>query len=234
MFNKYQKKKDDSKVLLLYLLLNGNDTEKIKMIEEVEDARRKVIYGVTSEVVNGRQFEQEIESIPTLIICSPQSYELYSDSRLIHIYTPENKESPICINDMSVISKVMVIEENCIVSSNAVRKKSMDEIEQFGFMYFYRYVRTGNMIIGKWKVTYDNETGLFQICYNLDGYGQKAEKKGTELVLFSSVEIDRTATYKFVIYIITKLRNEIFDNIGCLQDNFRMTDYELVVNESNG
>lgn len=234
MFNKYQKKKDDSKVLLLYLLLNGNDTEKIKMIEEVEDARRKVIYGVTSEVVNGRQFEQEIERIPTLIICSPQSYELYSDSRLIHIYTPENKESPICINDMSVISKVMVIEENCIVSSNAVGKKSMDEIEQFGFMYFYRYVRTGSMIIGKWKVTYDNETGLFQICYNLDGYEKQAEKKGTELVLFSSVEIDRTATYKFVIYIITKLRNEIFDNIGCLQDNFRMTDYELVVNESNG
>ncbi len=238
MFNKYQKKKDDSKVLLLYLLLNGNDTEKIKMVEEVEDSRRKVIYGVTSEVVNGRQFEQEIEGIQSLIICSPQSYELYSDSRLIHIYTPEER-TDICINDMSVISRVMVIEENCIVSSNAIEKKSPEEIEHLGFMYFYRYVRTGNMVIGRWKVVYDYESGLFQICYNPDGYPteelkQSEERKETELILFSSVEIDKTATYKFVIYIITKLRDEIHDKIGCKPDNFRMTDYELVVNDNNG
>lgn len=239
MFNKYQKKKDDSKVLLLYLLLNGNDTEKIKTIEEVEDSRRKVIYGVTSEVVNGRKFEQEIERIPTLIICSPQSYELYSDSKLIHIYTPAI-ENAIYINDMSVISKVMVIEENCIVSNNAIERKSPEEIEHLGFMYFYEYVRTGKMIIGKWKVVYDYKSGLFQICYNLDGYPtekeqkQSEENKRTELVLFSSVEIDKTATYKFVIYIITKLRDEIRDKIGCKPDNFRMTDYELVVNGSNG
>lgn len=259
MFNKYQKKKDDSKVLLLYLLLNGNDTEKIKMIEEVEDSRRKVIYGVTSEVVNGRQFEQEIEKIQSLIICSPQSYELYSNSRLIHIYTPK-EGNEICINDMAVISRVMVIEENCIVSSNAIEAKSPEDIEHLGFMYFYEYVRTGKMIIGKWKAVYENDNGLFQICYNPDGYPvekdekeikqdsenteveeseqdnetqEKSEekKKGIELVLFSSVEIDRTATYKFVIYIITKLRDEIYNNIGCRQNNFRITDYELVVND---
>lgn len=252
MFNKYQKKKDDSKVLLLYLLLNGNDTEKIKMIEEVEDARRKVIYGVTSEVVNGRQFEQEIESIQSLIICSPQSYELYSDSKLIHIYTPK-EGNEICINDMAVISRVMVIEENCIVSSNAIEEKSPEDIEQLGFMYFYEYVRTGKMIIGKWKAVYENENGLFQICYNPNGYPVKEKKKkseqknetevkqeqkkldkGIELVLFSSVEIDRTATYKFIIYIITKLRDEIYNKIGCEQNNFRITDYELVVNDRNG
>lgn len=242
MFNKYQKKKDDSKVLLLYLLLNGNDTEKIKMVEEVEDSRRRVIYGITSEVVNGRQFEMEIENIQAPVICSPQSYELYSESKLIHIYTPERGDIEICIHDMSVISKVMVIEKNCIVSSNAIERKSPADIEQFGFMCFYQYVLYGNMIIGRWKVSYDKD-GLFRICYNPDGYQaeeqeqkqsgeKKEEKKKIELVLFSSVEIDKTSTYKFVIYIITKLRDEIREN-RCEQNNFKMTDYVLVVNDSN-
>ena len=152
MFTKYQKKNNDSKVLLLYLLLNGNDMEKIKLVEEAEDSRRKVIYGVTSEAVNGRKFEQEIEAIEAPTVCSMQSYELYSDSKIIHIYTKENE-----------------------------------------FKIFYK------------------------------------GEKDKEFLLFSSVEIDRTATYKFVLYIISKSQEELMD--GVQQDNYKITDYELVVRD---
>ena len=223
LFNKYQKKRNDSKVLLLYLLLNGNDMEKVKIVEEAEDARRKVIYGITSEVVNGRQFSQEVESIKAPSVCSPQSYELYSDSKLIHIYTPES-EGDLWINDMSVISRIMVIEKNCIVSSNLA--KEIDSIEQYGFMYFYNYVINGEMRLENWHVTYKDN--LFQIFYT-GKEDNLSSDEGKEFLLFSSVEIERMATYKFVLYIISKMQNKITEKIQ--PDNFKVTDYELVVND---
>lgn len=198
--------------------------EKIKVVEEKEDERRKVIYGITSEAVNGRQFEQEIENILAPTICSPQSYELYSKSKLIHIYTPETK-GDIWINDMSVISKIMVITKNCIVSSN-LAKEEVDNIEQYGFMYFYHYVLDGEMRLENWHVIYDE--GLFQIFYT--GQIENSDmKENREFLLFSSQEIDKTATYKFVLYIISKMQDKVTKKVQ--PDNFRVTDYELVVNE---
>jgi len=218
LFTKYQKKNNDSKVLLLYLLLNGNDMEKIKLVEEAEDSRRKVIYGVTSEAVNGRKFEQEIEAIEAPTVCSMQSYELYSDSKIIHIYTKENNEQKFWINDMSVISKTMVILEDCVVSSNVAHEA--EDVKEYGFMHFYEYALKGEMKLGKWHVQYTKENE-FKIFY-------KGEKD-KEFLLFSSVEIDRTATYKFVLYIISKSQEELMG--GVQQDNYKITDYELVVRE---
>lgn len=219
LFTKYRKKKDESKVLLMYLLLNGNDTEKIKVVEEKEDEKRKVIYGITSEAVNGRQFEQEIENILAPTVCSPQSYELYSDSKLIHIYTPDSDDD-LFINDLGIISQTMVIAENCVVSSNLV--KSTEDAEKYGFMYFYHYVLDGEMRLENWHVVYDK--GLFQIFY----YDIKDTQK-KEFLLFSSQEIDKTSTYKFVLYIISKMQDKIMENVA--QDNFKMTDYELIGGE---
>lgn len=219
MFTKYQKKNNDSKVLLLYLLLNGNDMEKIKLIEETEDSKRKVVYGVTSEAVNGRKFEQEIEAIEAPTVCSEQSYELYSDSKIIHIYTKSNAEQDFRINDMAVISKTMVILEDCVVSSNVAHEA--EEVETYGFMHFYNYALNGEMNLGKWHVVYkDNE---FKIFYKGD--------ENKEFLLFSSIEIDRTATYKFVLYIIFKSQEEIMNTEGVPPDNYKITDYELVVKE---
>ncbi|MCM1231596.1 MAG: hypothetical protein NC489_15875 [Ruminococcus flavefaciens] len=80
LFTKYRKSSSDTKVLLLYLLLNKYEINQIRQLEETEEDRMfglkiRKIYGVTKEYIDVRKIEEEIESIQNPIICSPQSYE---------------------------------------------------------------------------------------------------------------------------------------------------------------
>ena len=112
---KYEKSTDDTKVLLMYLRLNDYDLSKVKRLEQVEENRQfdlkiKKIYGVTQEYVDVATMEKEIENIVCPIICSEvQSYECYSNEPIIYIYTAQSAEQPLLINDMSVISKAMLV-----------------------------------------------------------------------------------------------------------------------------
>lgn len=92
-------------------------------------------------------------------------------------------------------------------------------------MYFYDYALNGEMRLGNWHVLYKDD--LFQIFYT--GEKDKFSKSDKEFLLFSSVEIDKTATYKFVLYIISKMSDTVMEKTKL--DNFKITDYELVVKE---
>ena len=82
------------------------------------------------------------------------------------------------------------------------------------------------MRLENWHVTYKDN--LFQIFYT-GKEDNLSSDEGKEFLLFSSVEIERMATYKFVLYIISKMQNKITEKIQ--PDNFKVTDYELVVND---
>lgn len=222
LFTKYRKSSSDTKVLLLYLLLNKYEINQIRQLEETEEDRMfglkiRKIYGVTKEYIDVRKIEEEIESIQNPIICSPQSYEYYSTSDTIHMYTPE-ENGRLVINDMDVISKIMVITEQCIVSSNIAKK--IGDIKNYGFMFFYDYVIKSETKIGKWRMVYNEK--VFSIFYS-----SKTENGSeNEELLYSAIEIDKTSTYKMVIYIIGKSAGDIK---GWTADNFLCETYELAV-----
>lgn len=226
MFTKYKKQTANTKVLLLYLLLNGFNVKNIEWIEEAEESRKfglkvKKVYGVTSDFVNIKDIEQEIELIQSPIICSPLSYEYYSDARIIYTYErdEENEDIPLWINDMNIISNIMIISENSVVSSNLA--KPLEECINKGFMYFYDYVLKDECVINKWRISYKDK--VFSIYY-----ASESDEGLEEILLFSAIEIDKTSTYKTVIYVVLKASLQIEE---WLPDNYSVQTYEMVVNK---
>lgn len=225
LFTKYVKSSGDTRILLIYLLLNNYDIRKIKYIEETEESRMfglkiKKVYGITEEYVDVKKIDDEIESIQNPIICSPQSYEYYADSPVIYRYKAENGDTSPVINDMGVISKCMIITEKYIVSDN--RAKPLRDAAICGFTFFRSYVLYSDVMIGKWHLTYNERT--FTISYNSDGGdGEAAEEE----ILYSAIELDKTSTYKMVIYIIKKVAPSVEKWEA---DNFIEESYELAVN----
>lgn len=221
MFTKYKKQQNNTKVLLMYLLLNNYDISKVKQIEENEEDKMfglkiKKVYGITEEYVDVRKIEEEIEKIQNPIICSLSSYEYYSNSAVIHTYTATN-DMPLVVNDMGVISKIMVITESYVVSSNYA--KSFTDSKNNGFMFFYNYVIHSEVRIDKWRLVYKDKT--FNVYYTSQNNGVSIEE-----LLYSAIEIDKTSTYKMVIYIIDKAAKFIDEWTA---DNFIVETYELVV-----
>lgn len=228
MFYKYRKSENTVRVLLIYLLLNNLNISEKMLVEEVEETRMfglkiRKLYGVTDEVVDVRAIENEIESIQNPVICSPLSYEYYNDSPQIYVHTAHSKDSPLWINDMGVISRYMVMTDSCIISSNSANPVGKCE-QGLGFMYFYDYVLKGQTSIGRWKATFQDN--VFRIYYS------SPEAKGSENMieelLYEAIEIDRTSTYKMVLYII----NKVMPQIEKIQsDNFDVEEYKRVVKD---
>lgn len=227
---KYQKSTDDTKVLLMYLRLNGYDLSKVGRLEQVEENRQfnltiKKIYGVTREYVDIQKIEREIESIICPIICSEvQSFECYSNEPTIFIYTPQFTDSPLWINDMGVISKTMLVSKDFIISSNEALP--FTESDNNGFMYFYNYVLYEKCVIGNWRMEYGKDK-IFRVFYKEDDDG--SGKLTSYETLFEACEIDKTSTYKLVLYIIKKASVEVDE---WKADNYQAEKYKLIGGKS--
>ena len=87
-------------------------------------------------------------------------------------------------------------------------------------MFFYEYVLKEECVVGKWRLQYKNKVfSVYYISLNND--------KEEEVLLYSAIEIDKTSTYKIVIYIISKASIVIDE---WLPDNFSVQSYEMAVN----
>lgn len=225
MFTKYQKTTETTKVLLMYLLLNGYSLRQIEHLEESVESRNyglsiKKIYGVTKDFVDIVRMEREIEDIQNPIICSEKSYEYYANAETIFAYTPNLDTAPLCINDLSVISKVMMIEDNKVISSNYAFPIEDSRCRDKGFMYFYDYVIKSTCEVGKWRISYKNkELTVFYKSQNQD--------RVEEIPLYLASGIDKTSTFKMIIYIIRKACLTVDE---WLPDNFDIQSYEMAVN----
>ncbi len=208
-FKKYKKSDDKARVLLLYLILNNYDLSRIEDVIEVVQERMfgvefHKIFGITNEFVDIKRIEEELAEIHTPVICSPQSYEIYSTAETIHIYHAREEDKPLFINDMGVISPLMVINENCIVSSKLAA--SVESSDECGFMYFVDYVLKGEIEIGDWHIIFKDKE--FSIYYAMKGFKDDKEEVHNEL-LYHAIELDQTSTFKLVLYIIKKVMEEI-------------------------
>lgn len=225
MFTKYKKSESDIKILLMYLILNNYDLSKIVTVEEVVQEQMfglqfKKIYGITSEYIDVQKIDEEITNIRIPVVCSLQSYEMYSNEEVIYIYRPKEKEKPIYINDMNIISPLMVITENCIVSSGTA--KPIEEADNKGFMYFVDYVLKNECNIGNWQITYttnENHKGNEFCVY----YSSKKDGKLIKQKLYYALELDKTSTYQIVLYIIGKVAQHMEE---FLPDNYEKETWE--------
>lgn len=200
MFNKYKKADGKSRVLLLYLILNNYDLDKVEKVIEVVQAEKfglefHRIYGETTEYVDVKGIEAELAKIHAPLICSPQSYEINSTAEIIHTYRASIPERPLYINDMGIISPMMIITEDCIVSSNMAA--SVENSKEKGFMYFVNYVLRGECQVGNWFITYKDKELCIYYCSVKDGEEHKE-------LLYQALELDQTSSFKLVLYIISK------------------------------
>ena len=161
-------------------------------------AEFRKIFGVTNEFVDIKSIEDELSEIQVPMICSPQSFDIYSTTKTICTYRADIPVKPLYINDMGVISPLMVITPDCIVSSNLA--KSVEEAKDKGFMFFVDYVLKGECKLGGWDISFKNKE--FKIYYT-----SKHEDIETTELLYQAFELDKTATYKLVLYIIKKVAN---------------------------
>ena len=222
VFSKYKKSDGKMRVLMIYLLLNDCDLAKVEKVVEIhqsEEFGRKFskIYGETTEYIDIRRIEQELASIQTPVICSLQSYEIYSSSEMIYTYTPEFKDKPLYINDMGIISQLMVIDADYIVSSNMAAP--LEDSEHQGFMFFVDYVRNGKCEVGDWTITYNSDRE-YSVYYNSHDENGQAHQE----LLYHAVEIDLSSTFKLTLYIISKVMAKM-DNF--ISDNFKVDTWLL-------
>lgn len=220
MFTKYKKSDERTRVLLLYLVLNGYDLSKVEVVSEVAEknffgVEYQRIFGATSEFVNIPQIESDLAQIKVPVVCSPLSYETYSTAEKIYSYTAREKEKPLYINDMGVISPYMIITENRIVSSNIA--ENVESADKKGFMYFVEYVLKGRFTLGNWDVEYNENE--FVIYYTTEKNGEKRKE-----LLYRALELDQTSTFKLVLYLIDKAVEKI-DEFP--PDNFNQETYIL-------
>ena len=219
MFSRYKKSDDKLRVQLIYLILNGYDLSKVEVVTEKVEKKLfgteyRKFYGVTNEFVDVQKIEEELARIQIPMVCSPQSFDIYSTSKAIHSYRAKEPSKPLYINDMGIISPLMIISEQCIVSSNLA--ETVENAEAKGFMHFVNYVLHGNCKVGNWEISYkDKEFCIFYTSEN-------EKKKNTEL-LYQAIELDQTATYRLVLYIIQKVM-EMIDEFP--PDNFAEETWE--------
>ena len=220
MFAKYRKSDDRARVLLLYLILNGYDLSRVEVVNEIVQKKLfgqefRKIYGVTNEFVDVQKIEDDLAKIKVPIVCSPQSYEIYSTADTIHVYCAKEPDKPLFINDMGVISSLMVITENRIVSSNLAA--SVESTDEKGFMYFVDYVLKGKCTIGAWEISYKDK----EFCIY---YTSKQDGKERKELLYQALELDCTSTFRLVLYIIGKV---VEDMDEFPPDNFTEETWKL-------
>lgn len=224
LFTKYKLSDGNNRVLLLFLILGGYDINKIVRYEETLEEHNfglkiKKFYGITPEYVDTDSIEKEIENIQCPTICSEQSFEYYADSKKLYEYRARFSERPLYINDMGIISKAMMITDEYIVTSNKATADADLLQEQSGFMYFAEYVKRSSVKVGKWDISYKDNV-LNVIYTSPDEKG----KEHSELV-YSIIEVDKTSTYKLVVYIIRKTVSQ-FEEMP--PDNFIEREYTLI------
>ena len=225
MFENYRKLTNTTTVLLMYLLLNGYDAKNIEytvtQTEEKQNPKLIKVYAITKDFVNISLIQKEIENIQAPRICSLASYNNYSTEPIIHFYEKDKaSENRLWINDLDIISKIMIISEDAVVSSKLA--KPLEDCKHRGFMYFYDYVMKDACLIGKWHIQYSNSDRIFSVYYSDNPTSKE------ETLLYSVIEIDKSSTYKMVIYIIRKA-SEVIDQ--WFPDNFNEQTYERIENQ---
>lgn len=217
VLHKYRKSENKSRILLLYLVINGYDLSKIERVIKVDQSKDfglhfQRLFGETTEYVDVNAIYEDLAKIQVPIVCSLMSYEVYSNDKYIQVYSSKVKGKPLYINDMGIISKYMVIDKDFVISSKIA--SPVETADTKGFMYFVDYVLNDKCEVGDWKIIYKNKE--FDIYYI---------ENGEELLLYHAIEFDKTSSFKLVLYVIEKAVEKMEE---IKPDNYVMEQMELI------
>ena len=91
MFDKYERQSSESRVLMMWLILNNCNLERVRLLEETEESRSfglkiKKVYGLTEDHIDTDKISKELARIQCPTICSVDSYEFHADAPYIYVY----------------------------------------------------------------------------------------------------------------------------------------------------
>lgn len=225
MFEHYVKKNGDViRVLFIYLLLNNYDLKKVKRAivhidnpKNSPNAQTEMVFAETTEAIDIEEIDREVSEIIVPTICTETTFQIYTSFNEIICYTPENGKEKLFVDDMSIISPFMIIQENMIVTTSIA--KPISEATH-GLMSFVEYVLTSECCVGKWHIKYIEESKEFTISY-----GEKNKE-----ILYRAKEYDKTTTFRLVLYIVKKTCDKLNKQGKWeVSENYKIDRYNRIV-----
>ena len=217
-----QSSTETTKVMLIYLLLNGGDFTKVESMTQVhqkldDGSFLRMFVSETREFFDVRKIEEEIKTHVVPVLHNEESFQYANTALVIYDYRAQHEEHPILINDMDVISRNMYISNDQIISENLA--KPLMDCRNRGFKFFCDYVLRNRCKIGKWTIIYEDET--LTICYDSFTRGKDAET-ATVYPIFEAERVTKKDTFPLVIYTIIKASLTVDE---WSPDNFNVIKY---------
>ena len=223
-------KNDSQEIMLLHLILNGQ-TDNIKGTKKTvsDDGRLRKVYGIVEKglVLDNDTLDADIQNIAVPKVCEDSKrFEQLSNSKKVLLYFPKNEEQKLVINSLKILSDVIMISKDYVITSSYVNEGDTSER---GFTYFQEYVLKSHTEIGnvdnpkgKWSISFDNNR--FEVKF------KDVDESKPWTTLYSLSDTDKQSTYRMVLYIISHV-GECIDDWKL--DNFKFDTYEAKEEKEN-
>ena len=192
------------KYMALFLILKKASLNKVineRYISKEHNGsvKTKALYYETYDEFDITAVEDGIrKTIPPRVYSDVSSYEnamksAYINKRDIPIYihVPEIPDKPLFINDMDVLSNIMLITNNAVLSDK--KAALIADTDDIGFEKFHEFVTTNKTIIG--SLCFSQNGNVFTVSLI-------NEDTGKSKMLFESYGADISESYRLVLFVI--------------------------------
>ena len=211
------------KYMALFLILKKASLNKVineRYItkEHNGSVKTKALYYETYDEFDITAVEDGIrKTIPPRVYSDKNSYEyamknayLHKKDISIYCYVPEIPDKPLFINDMGVLSNIMLITNNAVLSDK--KAALIADTDDIGFEKFHEFVATNKTIIG--SLCFSQNGNVFTVSLI-------NEDTGKSKMLFESYEADISESYRLVLFVI---QHCYMDRDTYSADNFIVKD----------
>lgn len=192
------------KYMALFLILKKASLNKVineRYItkEHNGSVKTKALYYETYDEFDITAVEDGIrKTIPPRVYSDKNSYEyamknayLHKKDIPIYCHVPEIPDKPLFINDMGVLSNIMLITNNAVLSDK--KATLIADTDDIGFEKFHEFVTTNKTIIG--SLCFSQNGNVFTVSLI-------NEDTGKSKMLFESYGADISESYRLVLFVI--------------------------------
>ena len=211
------------KYMALFLILKKASLNKVineRYISKEHNGsvKTKALYYETYDEFDITAVEDGIRKIiPPRVYSDKNSYEyamknayLHKKDIPIYCHVPEIPDKPMFINDMGVLSNIMLITNNAVLSDK--KAALIADTDDIGFEKFHEFVTTNKTIIG--SLCFSQNGNVFTVSFI-------NEDTGKSKMLFESYEADISESYRLVLFVI---QHCYMDRDTYSADNFIVKD----------
>lgn len=211
------------KYMALFLILKKASLNKVineRYISKEHNGsvKTKELYYETYDEIDISDIEDGIrKTIPPRVYSDKNSYEyamknayLHKKDIPIYCHVPEIPDKPLFINDMGVLSNIMLITNNAVLSDK--KAALIADTDDIGFEKFHEFVTTNKTIIG--SLCFSQNGNVFTVSLI-------NEDTGKSKMLFESYGADISESYRLVLFVI---QHCYMDRDTYSADNFIVKD----------